>query len=108
MVFFDFNQSRLTNSTQEILNTIISDINHLNTASFEITGHTDRSGKAAYNKRLSKKRAEAVKKALVGLGAKSHNIDVTWHGESTPLIPTSDGMREPQNRRAEIRINSAQ
>ena len=75
-------------------------------ASFEITGHTDRTGSAAYNKKLSKIRANSVKKELVNFGVEDKDIQIDWKGESEPLIDTADQIKEPQNRRAEIKLHT--
>ncbi len=39
---------------------------------------------------------------LVRSGVDRGDIVVTAFGESRPLVPTADGVREPQNRRVEI------
>jgi outer membrane protein OmpA-like peptidoglycan-associated protein len=51
---------------------------------------------------LSVRRAEAVKAELVGQGIGGATVDVLARGELDPLVVTPDGVREPQNRRAEI------
>jgi len=66
------------------------------------TGHTDKSGPDDYNMALSLRRANAVKDALVRDGVPAGVISVVGRGESQPLVPTADGVREPQNRRVEI------
>ena len=66
------------------------------------TGHADRSGPENYNMALSLRRANTVKNALVGNGVPATAISVIGMGESQPLVPTADGVREPQNRRVEI------
>ena len=66
------------------------------------TGHTDTSGPESYNMALSLRRANAVKDALVRDGVPAQAIVVIGKGESQPLTPTGDGVREPQNRRVEI------
>jgi len=68
----------------------------------ELTGHADRSGAPAYNQTLSEKRGAAVRNALVHLGIPAADITVIGKGEASPLVPTADGVREPQNRRVEI------
>ena len=68
----------------------------------EVAGHADRSGTPAYNQRLSQRRADAVAAELVARGVSRSEISVTAYGESRPLVPTADGVREPQNRRVEI------
>ena len=53
---------------------------------------------------LSLRRAESVKAAMIKLGVPASLIVVIGKGESQPLVPTADGVREPQNRRVEIVI----
>ena len=50
-----------------------------------VTGHTDRLGSAAYNMRLSMRRAEAVKAYLVELGIPAAKIVATGKGETHPV-----------------------
>jgi outer membrane protein OmpA-like peptidoglycan-associated protein len=71
------------------------------------TGYTDLSGPPAYNQKLSVRRADAVKAELVRLGVPATSITTIGRGESNPLVPTADGVREPQNRRVEIQIQRA-
>src|SRR5882757_568930 len=66
------------------------------------TGHTDTSGPENYNMALSLRRANAVKDALVREGVPATAIAVVGRGEQGLLVPTPDGVREPQNRRVEI------
>ena len=40
---------------------------------------------------------------LVARGISRNEIGITAFGESRPLVPTADGVREPQNRRVEIK-----
>ena len=69
----------------------------------EVTGHTDRSGSPGYNQRLSERRADAVAAALVRLRrAAQRDGGQRPRRERQPLVPTADGVREPQNRRVEI------
>ena len=66
------------------------------------TGHTDTSGPATYNMALSLRRANSVKDQLVRDGVPAQAIVVVGAGETKPLAPTGDGVREAQNRRVEI------
>jgi outer membrane protein OmpA-like peptidoglycan-associated protein len=50
------------------------------------------------------RRAEAVKANMIKQGIPASAIVVIGKGESQPLVPTADGVREPQNRRVEIVI----
>ena len=104
MAFFDYDSAKLTSSAVDIIKNLLKDSSKSRYASFKLVGHSDRSGSVAYNVNLSKRRTIAVKNKLVELGVDSSNIDVKWEGEASPLVPTEDGMREPQNRRVEIKV----
>jgi len=71
-------------------------------ARIRATGHTDTSGPESYNMALSLRRGNAVKNALVREGVPASAIAVIDMGEKGLLVPTGDGVREPQNRRVEI------
>jgi len=102
MVFFDWDRSNLS---QQALNTIKQASDAYKTkgsARITATGHTDTSGPENYNMALSLRRANAVKDALVRNGVPATAISVVGMGEKGLLVPTADGVREPQNRRVEI------
>ncbi len=103
-VFFDFDKSVITPAAQDILNTVVSDARRTNASRLNVVGHTDTSGSPAYNQALSERRAGAVREALVQRGVPSGQIATRGLGESQPLIATGDGVREPSNRRAEVRF----
>ena len=48
------------------------------------------------------RRAQAVAAELTKLGVPRAEMAIQAFGESHPLVPTADGVREPQNRRVEI------
>jgi outer membrane protein OmpA-like peptidoglycan-associated protein len=70
-----------------------------------VVGHTDTSGSAKYNLRLSERRAKAVADALVGQGVNQSVLSVDWKGKTDLAVQTGDGVKEPLNRRATININ---
>jgi outer membrane protein OmpA-like peptidoglycan-associated protein len=72
---------------------------------FEIEGHTDTTGDAAYNFRLGEERAMAVRDYI----AKTHGIalnrlNVISYGEEKPVADNKDRDGRAQNRRVVIRI----
>ncbi|HEY0011349.1 MAG TPA: OmpA family protein [Allosphingosinicella sp.] len=65
-----------------------------------VIAHADRVGSEADNLRLSHRRAEAVRAALVRRGVPIERIRIQAHGESRPMVQTADGVAELQNRTA--------
>jgi outer membrane protein OmpA-like peptidoglycan-associated protein len=68
---------------------------------FLVAGHTDAKGNPQYNKQLSLRRAESVKRFLVTNGLDARRLDTVGLGSEQPLTP--DKPDDPQNRRVEIR-----
>ena len=102
LVFFDWDRADLTARARDIIKEAASNTARAGSTRIEVAGHADRSGDAAYNQRLSQRRADAVASELVRNGVARGAISVQAFGESRPLVPTADNVREPQNRRVEI------
>ncbi|MEE9139325.1 MAG: OmpA family protein [Alphaproteobacteria bacterium] len=102
LVFFDWDKSDLTAEARNIIRTAAANAAAARAGRVTVTGHTDTSGTDRYNMGLSVRRAEAVKTELVRQGIGGATTDVLARGELDPLVATPDGVREPQNRRAEI------
>jgi opacity protein-like surface antigen len=104
MVFFDWDRSNLSAQALATIKQAADAFRQKGNARITATGHTDTSGPEAYNMALSLRRANAVKDALVREGVPAQAITVIGMGEKGLLVPTADGVREPQNRRVEIVI----
>ena len=104
LVFFDFDKSTLTPRALDIVKEAANTAKSGQNARVTCTGHTDTAGPANYNMALSLRRANTVKNALVKEGVPATSITVVGRGETALLVPTKDGVREPQNRRVEIVI----
>ena len=102
MVFFDFDRSDLTTVAQGVVRQAANDARVGRATRIHVTGHADRAGDSSYNMALSQRRAEAVRAELVRHGTPAEQITLQARGESEPLVPTADGVREPQNRRVVI------
>ncbi len=72
--------------------------------SLVVTGHADRAGTEAYNWTLSLDRAHAALGALLARGIPRTKVLVKAAGEIEPAVDTEDGVREPKNRRVEIKF----
>lgn len=102
IVFFDWDKADITPEAAAIIRTASANAGSMNVVRLALTGHADRSGTTAYNLKLSKRRADAVQAMFTSLGFSPAEIAVVAKGETDPLVPTDDGVREPQNRRVEI------
>jgi len=101
LVFFDFDRADLTDRARQIIGEAATN-SRTGTTRIEVSGHADRSGTPQYNQRLSERRAQAVAAELERRGVARSAMSIQAFGESRPLVPTADGVREPQNRRVEI------
>lgn len=101
-VFFDFDKSTVTDAAAAVIKAAAAAIKAGNVVQITVTGHTDTVGSAKYNQALSERRAASVKSALIAEGVASGEITTLGVGKTGLLVPTADGVREPQNRRAEI------
>jgi iron complex outermembrane receptor protein len=102
LVFFDFNKSDLTPQAVSIVNQAAANAGPAKVTQLTVTGHTDTVGSDAYNMRLSRRRAESVAAQLEKDGIASSEIAIVAKGKRDLLVPTADGVKEPQNRRVQI------
>lgn len=105
LVFFDFDSAQVQGQGQQIIKDAAAASQVVAVTRIDVTGHADRAGGKAYNQRLSQRRARAVQRQLVQNGVPEKDIVIYARGEEDNLVPTRDGVREPQNRRVEIVLN---
>lgn len=101
--FFDFDSARLRNDARQALDEVIATLRRNDyTGNLRLTGHTCDIGPAAYNQRLSERRALAVKDYLVKVGGLPADRIVTeGMGESQPKFPNTRATRH-KNRRVDL------
>ncbi len=104
LVFFDWDRYNLTAEGKRVVGQAAEEFKKSGQARIVATGYTDTSGSAAYNQKLSERRADTVKQELIRLGVPASAIVAIGRGQNDLLVPTKDGVREPQNRRVEIEI----
>ncbi len=105
LVFFDFDSARVRDDGAQIIRDAAEASRAVQVTRIDVTGHADTSGGKAYNERLSRRRALAVKQGLLSNGVPEKDIIIYARGENDNLVPTRDGVREPRNRRVEIVLN---
>lgn len=69
-----------------------------------IEGHTDNTGSAAFNARLSQNRAESVREALITRGVPSNRLVARGFGSSQPIATNTNAAGRARNRRIEIKV----
>ena len=106
-VYFEFNKSNLTPEARQAVDNVVGTAQRDSTAKIDLVGKADRAGTDAYNMKLSERRANAVRDALVADGIPADRIGVNWVGEREPPVPTADGVREPRNRVVTITLPSS-
>lgn len=102
MVFFDWGKHEIRRDDEAVLDKAAEAWRARPGARLRLTGHTDRSGAAGFNRRSGMDRAETVRAALGKRGVPRNSMSLASFGEDRPLVPTEDGVREVQNRRVEI------
>ena len=105
-VRFPVNKAEISDEAKAMIDEAVSPLVKENRGVwFEIEGHTDPTGDAAYNLRLGEERAMAVRDYI----AKKHGIalnrlNVISYGEEKPVADNKDREGRAQNRRVVIRI----
>lgn len=102
IVFFDWDESKLNAGANAILDAAAEEAKGRQLVSIDLVGHTDTSGSRDYNQKLSMKRSNIVRDAMVQRGVDANLLSVNHRGENELLVDTPDGVREPANRRTEI------
>lgn len=103
-VFFDWDKATITPVSDKIIGDASAAAGKVRAVSILVVGHTDTSGTPAYNQRLSLRRADAVKRALVAKGTPANLVSIEGKGEQQLMVSTGPNVREPSNRRAQILI----
>jgi outer membrane protein OmpA-like peptidoglycan-associated protein len=104
-VLFGFDSSSLKPGARKSLERAVEILNReAKGKTVIIEGHTDSTGSHAYNNRLSKARAQAVKDMLIQLNAdNAAAFEVKGYGETRPEVPNSSAEGRARNRRVEFR-----
>ncbi|GAB7255863.1 OmpA family protein [Polaribacter sp. OB-PA-B3] len=103
-VYFDTNKDNINAKSQETLNKLSSVFAEFPDTNILVVGHTDSSGKDAYNMTLSEKRAKSVTNYLVAKGLQSSRFTTEWFGETQPKYDNSTAEGRAKNRRVNVAI----
>lgn len=103
VVYFDFDSFALREDARPVVEAHAQVLMANRAQKLLIEGHTDERGGREYNLALGQKRADAVVRALVLLGAMPDQLEAVSFGEERPTMPGSDEGAWAQNRRAELK-----
>lgn len=101
-VYFGWNRSWVGPQGMAILQQAANVYHAGGVVTVQVTGYTDTSGSAAYNQRLSERRAYHVAQLLTRKGVPWAAMTIAGRGENDLAVPTPDGVREPHNRRVTV------
>ena len=105
IIFFDFDKTSVGPEGVAVLQQAAAAYRAGGVVSIIVTGHTDGAEQArAYNQRLSEHRAENLSEILTRLGVPGRVMTVLGRANRESRVPRAPGVREPQNRRAEIQF----
>lgn len=102
LLFFDWARAEIPPEARGIVADAAANIQAGDVETVVVTGFADTSGSAKANQRLSERRAQAVRDALVAQGVPAAIIVTQGRGEDELIVPTGGNQREPQNRRVRI------
>lgn len=103
---FDYNKASIKPESMGTLNMIVQIMKDNPDLKFEVGGHTDGDGDAAYNLTLSQQRADAVKTQLIKLGIEAGRLTTKGYGKTNPISDNTTPEGKGNNRRVEfVKIN---
>ena len=101
-ILFETGKATLKPESMEEIQKVADYMKKNPSARFEVQGHTDNSGSDKVNDPLSQERAEAVVKALEGLGVDPFNLRPVGKGSHEPVADNGTEAGRAQNRRVEF------
>lgn len=103
-VLFEFNRAEVKPTAQSSLRRLADFLQQYPERQVLIEGYTDDTGSAAYNEGLSRRRADAVQRALIEVGVAPDRVSTVGYGEEYPISDNHSDTDRALNRRVEVYI----
>ncbi|TAM12781.1 MAG: OmpA family protein [Nevskiaceae bacterium] len=103
-VNFAFDRSTLEPGATNILDMVSSALGSHKGVDVELDGYTDSIGAKTYNKKLSERRANVVKKYLANHGVEDSRMTAKGFGMANPVADNNTAEGRAKNRRTEVKI----
>jgi outer membrane protein OmpA-like peptidoglycan-associated protein len=103
-LLFAVNKSDLTAESRNNLNSLAETLKKYDDTDILVEGHTDSTGGDELNQRLSRERAQSVRKHLTSAGVASGRITTEGYGPQQPIADNATAEGRTQNRRVEVAI----
>lgn len=103
-IFFGHDQYELQERSLPELRKTVEFLKTNPEVKIEISGHTDNTGNAVYNKKLSEKRARSVYDFLTKQGIEEQRVAFAGYGDTQPVALNNSEENRARNRRIEFRI----
>jgi len=103
-IYFATGSSRITRRSAPVLDTLVTLLRRCSGVVVEAGGHTDNVGRASSNLRLSKARAAAVMRHLIGEGIPADQVRAEGYGDTRPVASNDTRDGRARNRRIEFQI----
>jgi len=107
-VFFDFDKATIKPEFQGLFENAVHVMQINPGLTVRIQGHTDNKGSAAYNQKLSERRAQAVKDLLVSEGISASRMTIKGFGMSSPVASNATAEGRALNRRVDFKVTNRQ
>ena len=101
-VNFKVGSSELTDGAKNVLGKVVRTLKDYKDMHLEISGHTDSSGSRSLNMKLSRKRAESVRRYLINQGIEEHRLRAIGLGPDHPVTSNKTKAGRSKNRRIEF------